>query len=344
LDFGSGRPVFIMTVKSRKPPNLAPGAYPVSCDICGSLWYSDMLTRKRDGLLYCPKDVGGADSVSLSEANARDAARAQRRDARPLNPGSTDTSGDSTRIMPNGILGTNLSGWWGYRNLKLGGGVQSAVNTPHQLADKPGSLAQVDPTARPTFDNDMTITFDGTDDYLSSPARAFVASGAFPTIWVVGSFADPNNATASTMLTLSDVGAFMTYTASAPNKVYLQAQNGSITLGFSTLVGGDLTATYSFASTAEHLWEIQIQSDRIVLYEDGVLKATTMSAGISSLPFSFMFMGAGVAGTTRGAPTTITTHNGTCNEIVLSKTTVTSDNEADIETYVGRNFTGITIA
>ncbi len=333
-----------MTVKSKRPHNLADGAYPVSCDICGALWYSDRLTRKNDGLLYCPKDVGGADSVTLSKANAADSARAQRRDARPLNPGSTDTSGDSTRIMPNGILGTNLSGWWGYRNLKLGSGVREATNTPHQLAEKPGNLDQIDVNARPAFDGEMTITFDGTDDYLSSPARELVQSGAFPTIWVVGSFTDPDNSTASTMFTLSDVGAFMTYTASAPNRVYLQAQNGAITVGFSTLVGSDLTASYSFSSTAEHLWEIRVQSDRIEIYEDGTLKATTMSAGISSLPFSYMFMGAGVTGTTRGAATTIATHDGTCNEIVLSKTTVTADNVSDIETYIGRNFTGLTIA
>ncbi len=333
-----------MTVKSKKPHNLASGAYPVLCDICGSLWYSDELTRKIDGLLYCPKDVGGADNVTLSKANAADAARAQRRDARPLNPGSIDTAGESIRIMPDGTLGTNLSGWGGYRNLKLGGGVREAINTPHQLADKPGNLIQPSPSAFPAYDGDMTITFDGTDDYLSSPSRAFVDSGAFPTIWVVGSFAAPTSATASTMFTLTDVGTFMTYTASEPNRVYLKAQNGSITAGFSSLVGGNLTAVYSFDSTAEHLWEIQIQSDRIVVYEDGVLKATTLSAGISSLPFSYMFMGAEVVGTTRGAPTTITSHDGTCNEIVLSKTTVTADNEADIETYIGRNFTGLTIA
>lgn len=41
------------------------------CDICGVNWHRADLIRKADGLLYCPDDVRGEDSVTLSRENAQ---------------------------------------------------------------------------------------------------------------------------------------------------------------------------------------------------------------------------------------------------------------------------------
>ncbi len=332
-----------MPVKHHRPRDLPVGSRPALCDICGVSWWNYKLTRKADGLLYCPDDVKGADSVTLSEANARDSAYTQRRDSARQNEGSVDTSAFERRVTPEGALGTNLSGWWGYRELRLGSGVIEATNFPHFLEKLPGNLLQNNIPSRPAFDGDNDITFDGVDDFLLSTSRPFVETGKFPSLWVVGNFDDPTSATLDTMVTLSDVGTFMTYSAAAPNRIFLQVQSSTVTAGFST-GAGDVTTSYTFDSTALHLWQLQLLSDRIVLFEDGTQVAEQLSAGLSSLPFSYMFMGAGVTGTTKGQLTTITGHGGRCNEMVLSFDSVTAANVTDLETYFGRNFTELSLS
>ena len=57
---------------SRHWPKRAPkGDFSATCDICGVLWRRSELTRKADGLLYCPDDVAGRDTVTLNDLNAR---------------------------------------------------------------------------------------------------------------------------------------------------------------------------------------------------------------------------------------------------------------------------------
>lgn len=331
-----------MTVGHHRPRNLPVGARPALCDICGVLWYNNKLIRKADGLLYCPDDYRGADSVTLAEANARDAAYTQRRDATRQNDGSTDTSTVELEITPEGALSDNLSAWWSYRQLKLGAGVAEAVNIPQFLEKAPGNLFQASIPLRPAFDGDNDITFDGSNDYLLSTPRPLIAAGAFPSLFVVGSFADPLSATASTMVSLTDVGEVMTYTQAVPNRVFLQAQSCVLTASFTTSAG-IVAVTCSFSSTALHLWQLEIQSDRVVLYQDGTQVGETLSVG-SSLAYSRMLMGAGVAGTTKDAPTTITSHNGKCNEIALSLSTATSSQVTDMETYFKRGFPELTIS
>lgn len=58
------------TIGRRWPTQTPEGDYAATCDICGVLWRRSQLSRKRDGLLYCPDDVDGDDEVTLSEANA----------------------------------------------------------------------------------------------------------------------------------------------------------------------------------------------------------------------------------------------------------------------------------
>lgn len=339
-------PFYIMTVGRHRPVNLPKGSRPATCDICGVEWYSDQLTLKADGQMYCPDDVRGADSVTLAEANARDSARAMRRTVQRLREGSPDTSTDEIRVMPTGALGTNLAGWWGYRNLNLGDGVQTAYNFPFVNQDSPGHLYQPTIDARPAFDGDNDITFDGSDDYLLSGSRAFVAAGALPRVYVVGSFDDPDNATADTIFTLCDFGVTQGYTSTNTNRVYLFAQNGTITASYFAAGSPDelITAGYQSSSTALHLWTVELQADRLVLYEDGVQVASTLSAGaVTSPAMTYLFMGADADGSTREAPTTITSHDGKCNEMVVSKTTVTTAQDTDLKTYFGRNFTELTI-
>lgn len=336
-----------MTVGTHKPKNLPAGARPARCSICGVLWYSNRLTRKADGQLYCPDDVRGEDSVTLSEANARDAVTAGTRLSLEENQGASDTSTDAFRSAPSGILGTNLSGWWGYQNLQLGGGVHTAFNFDQVNRKDPAHATQPDVALRPSFDGDNDITFDGSDDYLLGGSRPLVELGAFPRIYVVGSFDDPTSATADSVFALSDAGLSMGYTAAVVNKVYLQAQSGVMTLGFTVNVGGFLshqTLTRSFTSTALHLWTIELTATSLTLYEDGVEVATKTLVSAASRAFSYVFMGAGVAGTTKGDPTTISSHDGRCNEIILSKTTVSAADDTLIKQYVGRNFTELTIA
>lgn len=41
-----------------------------TCDICGVLWPSTKLRKRRDGFWACPDDYPGRDSVTLAELNA----------------------------------------------------------------------------------------------------------------------------------------------------------------------------------------------------------------------------------------------------------------------------------
>lgn len=60
-------------------PESRRGDRQAQCDICKVVWYRSQLTRKADGLLYCPDDVDGRDAVTLSVGNAEGSRRRGRR-------------------------------------------------------------------------------------------------------------------------------------------------------------------------------------------------------------------------------------------------------------------------
>lgn len=77
-------------------PSSKRGDRQAQCDICKVVWYRSQLTRKADGLLYCPDDLPGRDPVTLSVGNAEGA---QRRGRRP-NTGGTLTADPVEPTVP----------------------------------------------------------------------------------------------------------------------------------------------------------------------------------------------------------------------------------------------------
>lgn len=76
-----------MPVGRRWPKRAQRGDFSADCSICGVAWRRSQLTRKADGLLYCPDDVHGRDAVTLNEGNAR-AAESLRQQPRVYDGGS----------------------------------------------------------------------------------------------------------------------------------------------------------------------------------------------------------------------------------------------------------------
>ncbi len=60
-----------MPISRHWPKRALKGDFSANCDICGVLWRRSELTRKADGLLYCPDDADGRDAVTLNDLNAR---------------------------------------------------------------------------------------------------------------------------------------------------------------------------------------------------------------------------------------------------------------------------------
>jgi hypothetical protein len=306
------------------------------------LWYRSRLVRKQDGLLYCPDDVRGADSVTLSIANAQDASQSTH-NVKVRDAGAKDRSGVPTSSMPDGILLTNLSGWWGPLDVQLRTGVSVAPNLGVMTSvAAQGRMTQPENSAQPAF-SDPDITFDGSDDYLMAGSRPFIAAAANPSFWCVASFADPGGSTASTPVTLTDVGGFMTYTAAAPNRLYVSVAGNVMTVSATTTGSGDVTLTHPFTSTSLHLINVSLDSDALRLLIDGVEVASTTLTE-TSVAYDFAFMGAHVVGTTRGDATTITSHDGRCNEVVVSYGEVDADDTDALETYFGRNYSELSLS
>jgi hypothetical protein len=81
------------TIGKHWPADAPHGDYPATCDYCGATWRRSQLRRDRAGLLKCPDEGTGADSVALTQANAQAAARPRRR-YRPMD--ATDKNRSSS--------------------------------------------------------------------------------------------------------------------------------------------------------------------------------------------------------------------------------------------------------
>lgn len=74
------------TIGKRWPATAPKGDYQARCDYCDVAWRRSQLKRDRAGLLYCPDEGEGRDSVTLDEANAA-AAESYRNAPRGTNDG-----------------------------------------------------------------------------------------------------------------------------------------------------------------------------------------------------------------------------------------------------------------
>lgn len=336
-------------VGRRRPGNSPRGDSSALCDICGVLWYRSSLVRKPDMLLYCPDDIRGLDSVTLSEGNARDAVRIIR-GRRVRDSGSQDNSGFATTLMPSGIL-DGLTGWWSPRDLLLGNGVRSMRDIPTSSTFLSGrNLTQPNTSERPAYDGDVTITYDASGpEFLISQSAVFVPQGASGfSAWAVGGWDDPSLSTPDYLFHVSDVGAFMTYTqaAGASRGVFIRIQSNTITGSFDNDLSGTVTVSASHNLTSLHLFQLKLTSTHLELYRDGTEIGSTQLSDPASSEFTldYTVVGAGVTGSTKGSPTTFIGHTGPMNEVVVYPELTTSEQDLQMEEYFGRTYTELSIA
>ncbi len=131
------------TIKRQWPSNAPRGDIQVICDYCGIQWRRSQLRRDRSGLLACPDDVRGRDSVTLDEGNAMGAMETTGpktvRDA-----GNIDLGGGHDKDNPMSIVGIQqgtssttgqppareavfprdpgfplMTGWWTMRGIRV---------------------------------------------------------------------------------------------------------------------------------------------------------------------------------------------------------------------------------
>lgn len=79
-----------------------PGSFQATCDYCGSQWRRDQLHRDGSGLLACPDEGSGLDTVTLSQGNAANAS--ERRVGRYMRDGANwdhDTAVTPPFVPPN---------------------------------------------------------------------------------------------------------------------------------------------------------------------------------------------------------------------------------------------------
>lgn len=322
-------------VGKHRPRSSPRGDQSSLCDICGVLWYLSALTRKPDGKLYCPDDVKGADSVTLSLANARDAASAGRVRATRAG-GAKDTSGFPTEEMPTGIL-SNCTGWWGPRDARLGNGVRAFANIPSFDTTTAGNLTQPDIPSRPTYlASDTSSTF-ASGDFLSSRAHPFTTSGGGLGIWCVGTFT--STAAADSLFSLTNVGGQLPYAPASYLRTYIgltAANTLGAVVGTATPATG--TATVAFSDTGLHLFYLHLSASELVLYLDGDIVATTALTG-GTAKFTNMYMGTAVTvPAAKGDAMVMSSHVGQCNEIVINDGIASASEIAAMEVYFNRNY------
>jgi hypothetical protein len=63
----------MITIGKKWPTKKPNGDYRRECDYCGAMWRRSQLKADGSGLLYCPDEGNGADSVTLDRINATNA-------------------------------------------------------------------------------------------------------------------------------------------------------------------------------------------------------------------------------------------------------------------------------
>jgi hypothetical protein len=117
------------TIGRHRPKSSPRGDVVALCDYCGVQWYRSQLVRDRSGLLVCPDEGDGKDSVTLSEANARAAASR----TGPITYGEggrKDSGGEEHKTTPQDIMGSLLLGWWDFSTMQVSGAPDDVTNTP----------------------------------------------------------------------------------------------------------------------------------------------------------------------------------------------------------------------
>ena len=146
------------------------------------------MKRKRDGLLYCPDDVGEVDRVTIAEAQAAAAAR-NRNDDREVARLETVRPD-----APDVIYGDNLVAWYRSDSVTRSQGQLSVV------ADKTGNgndlTSSGSPVYTPTGDASMnytpSIALDGTDDYAQKASGFSLGASDF-TVYLLTKVNDWND-------------------------------------------------------------------------------------------------------------------------------------------------------
>lgn len=347
-------------VGKRRPRNSPRGDSSALCDICGVLWYRSALVRKADGNLYCPDDVRGMDSVTLSEGNARDAVRIIR-GRRTRDSGGQDTSGFSSEEMPSGILSsgaagadqsTAITGWWSPRDLRDQNGVSNMDNIINVSAkvQNQGNLAQVETGLRPSYDRDVTITMAAPQEYLKSSSYPVLSSGTDSvSIWCVAA-ADPSGAS-QFLWHLTDVGAFATYLIIASPGSAL-AHGVSLALGAGQAIvrwdngasPSTITVSAPLSSSTLHLFELRVSPTELKLFIDNVEVGSTLLTAFAAYDLDYTTFGGATLGSEKGDPTTVNAMTGTMNELVVYPAAVTAAQATSMATYFGRTYTGLSLS
>ena len=238
-----------------------------ACDLCGVMWHRSKLTRKRNGLSYCPDDVSETDAVTLTEANAAAAGQRRRRImGEPV--GATDRTGTDD---PSTIYGSDLEAW--YRSdrgtFKVGTAwalEDMALRSKNRVVTVSGAPAY---TLLGGQGGTPSIAFDGVDDQMKLGSGLTLAASDM-TAWLVvkaGTWA--NEKPVLSMRNVGGTSGAVLYMMTGPDR-WLWEVTGSSAVNVASTTGAN--------DSSYHLIRLHVDgdsADTIGIGVDGGTVATT---------------------------------------------------------------------
>ncbi len=320
-----GGPVFVMRTIQRHHDGPR-GDFRVTCDYCGFEWLRSRCKRDAAGLLACPLDMDGKDSVTLSRENAAGATET----IGPLairDGGNIDKGGDNYASHPLSIL-ANPIGWWQPQQAATVGAVgirwiPNLVNLTDP-AIKGADVKQPDSSLQPALTDDEVVF--SADRLRSDRRNVQIAADGVGGFWCAGSF---DGTSSASMFAVTGTGV----DGGIGKGITLYFDAASDTVKASAVYDSSgspsaVTVSAPLADTGLHLFVVIMEAERLRLRVDTTeyeASATATDGGLNVLADEVNYGGS--------RNTSDALHSGKLNEAVLINGAATDTEVAEMQAY-----------